>query len=220
MIKRNKEQPKSRKVKYIIEEVIMDTLLTLDQDDKMIALRAESIFNEISNKKSIKPYLSRDVVRLEEFTSLEKKQYYAERLERLRRQPVARIDEQDDKIFDIVCNHFKLDSHLIRTSFKQTDYADARKMVSYIFYTYFNYTLTKIARIMNKDHSTIIHSNKKHRELMSIDKPYATKFYDLVSALREEFAEELGSCVNEEDAYSKSLMYKKEKNYKIYIKKL
>ena len=74
MIKRNKEQPKSRKVKYIIEEVIMDTLLTLDQDDEMIALRAESIFNEISNKKSIKPYLSRDVVRLEEFTSLEKKQ--------------------------------------------------------------------------------------------------------------------------------------------------
>ena len=133
MIKRNKEQPKSRKVKYIIEEVIMDTLLTLDQDDEMIALRAESIFNEISNKKSIKPYLSRDVVRLEEFTSLEKKQYYAERLERLRRQPVARIDEQDDKIFDIVCNHFKLDNHLIRTSFKQTDYADARKMVSYIF---------------------------------------------------------------------------------------
>jgi chromosomal replication initiation ATPase DnaA len=220
MINRNKEQPKSRKVKYIIEEVIMDTLLKLDQDDEMLALRAESIFNEISNKKSIKPYLTKDVVRLEEFTSLEKKEYYAKRLERLRTQPLARIEEQDCKIFDIVCDHFKLDNHLIRTSFKQTDYADARKMVSYLFYTYFKYTLTKIARIMNKDHSTIIHSNRKHRELMSIDKSYANKFYDLVSALREEFPEELGSCANEEEAYLKSLKYKKEKNYKIYIKKL
>lgn len=220
MINRNKEQPKSRKVKYIIEEVIMDTLLKLDQDDEMLALRAESIFNEISNKKSIKPYLTKDVVRLEEFTSLEKKEYYAKRLERLRTQPLARIEEQDCKIFDIVCDHFKLDNHLIRTSFKQTDYADARKMVSYLFYTYFKYTLTKIAKIMNKDHSTIIHSNRKHRELMSIDKSYANKFYDLVSALREEFPEELGSCANEEEAYLKSLKYKKEKNYKIYIKKL
>jgi chromosomal replication initiation ATPase DnaA len=220
MINRNKEQPKSRKVKYIIEEVIMDTLLKLDQDDEMLALRAESIFNEISNKKSIKPYLTKDVVRLEEFTSLEKKEYYAKRLERLRTQPLARIEKQDCKIFDIVCDHFKLDNHLIRTSFKQTDYADARKMVSYLFYTYFKYTLTKIARIMNKDHSTIIHSNRKHRELMSIDKSYANKFYDLVSALREEFPEELGSCANEEEAYLKSLKYKKEKNYKIYIKKL
>jgi chromosomal replication initiator protein len=220
MINRNKEQPKSRKVKYIIEEVIMDTLLKLDQDDEMLALRAESIFNEISNKKSIKPYLTKDVVRLEEFTSLEKKEYYAKRLERLRTQPLARIEKQDCKIFDIVCDHFKLDNHLIRTSFKQTDYADARKMVSYLFYTYFKYTLTKIAKIMNKDHSTIIHSNRKHRELMSIDKSYANKFYDLVSALREEFPEELGSCANEEEAYLKSLKYKKEKNYKIYIKKL
>jgi chromosomal replication initiation ATPase DnaA len=220
MINRNKEQPKSRKVKYIIEEVIMDTLLKLDQDDEMLALRAESIFNEISNKKSIKPYLTKDVVRLEEFTSLEKKEYYAKRLERLRTQPLARIEKQDCKIFDIVCDHFKLDNHLIRTSFKQTDYADARKMVSYLFYTYFKYTLTKIARIMNKDHSTIIHSNRKHRELMSIDKSYANKFYDLVSALREEFPEELGFCANEEEAYLKSLKYKKEKNYKIYIKKL
>lgn len=220
MIKRNKEQPKSRKVKYIIEEVIMDTLLELVKEEEMLSLKAEAIFEKISKKKSIKPYLTRDVVRLEEFTSLEKKQYYADRLVRLKNQVLSKLSDNEHKVFYLTCKHLELDEDLIRTGFRETEYTDARKMISYIFYNYFKYSLTKIAKIMNKDHSTIVHANRKHRELMSTDKIYARKFYDLTATLREAFPEELGECKNEEDAYIKSLSYKREKNYKIYIKKL
>ena len=217
---RIKEQPKSRKVKFIIEEVIMDTLLELVKEDEMLSLKAESIFNKISNKKSIKPYISRDVVRLEEFTSLEKKQYRADRILRIKRQPVSKISDDEFKLFHLACKHLKLDESLIRTTFKETEYTDARKMIGYIFHTYFKYSLTKIAKMMNRDHSTIVHSNRKHKELMSADRLYARKFYELTSFLREAFPEELGNCKNEEDSYIKSLNHTKEKNYKVYIKKL
>jgi hypothetical protein len=199
--------PDIRKVKDLVLEAIEETLIELDVE--MVSLKAESILNKLSHKKDFGPYLNRDVVKPETFDAIAKRKIYVERINRLKSEAFTIIDTDDFRVFKTVCKTLNLDIALIRTPFKQHDYADARKMIAYIFHRYFKYGVLKTGIIMNKDHSTITHAVKKHRDFMETDPQYARKFYAIIGKIREDLSDILGTATSEEEAYLKTLMGKR-----------
>jgi hypothetical protein len=199
--------PETRKVKSLVLEAIEETLIQLDYE--AVALKAEAILNKLSHKKDFGPYLNRDVVKPEQVDAITKRKKYTERVNRLKSEILGQIDVNDFRVFKVVCDSLGLDIKLIRTSFKQGDYADGRKMIAYIFNRYFKYGVSKTGIIMNKDHSTIIHAVRKHKDYMDTDKQYSRKFYGIMSKIREQLSDILETSNSEEEAYLKTLMNKK-----------
>ena len=50
-----------------------------------------------------------------------------------------------------------------------------------LYFIYFSYTLSAIGRIMDKDHSTIIHNVRVNQDLLDTNINYKTRFYNIIN---------------------------------------
>jgi chromosomal replication initiation ATPase DnaA len=196
-------KPESRKVKSLVEEAIQETLNELDIE--MSGLKLEFIMSRLSQRSSFGPYLNREVVKPEKPDAVIKRQKYTERLNRLKSENIDLIQTDDFRVFREVCTSLQLDVRLIRTGYRETAYADARKMIAYIFNRYFRYGVTKTGVLMNKDHSTVIHAVRKHEQFMQIDKQYARRFYNVMTTIKENLSDILELTPSQEKEYLKVL---------------
>lgn len=202
-MKDGKYKPESKKVRELVIEAVQETLNELQVE--MSSLKLESIMSRLSQRSSFGPYLNRDVIKPEKLDAVIKRQKYTERLNRLKSENIGSIKANDFRLFREVCTSLDLDVSLIRTSFRETQYADARKMIAYIFNRYFRYGVTKTGTLMNKDHSTIIHAVRKHEHFMQIDRQYARKFYNVMSRVKENLSDILELTPSQEKEYLDAL---------------
>jgi chromosomal replication initiation ATPase DnaA len=161
--------------------------------------------SRLSQRSSFGPYLNREVIKPEKPNAIIKRQNYNERLNRLKSENIDLIQTDDFRVFREVCTSLQLDVRLIRTGYRETAYADARKMIAYIFNRYFRYGVTKTGVLMNKDHSTVIHAVRKHEQFMQIDKQYARRFYNVMTTIKENLSDILELTPSQEKEYLKVL---------------
>lgn len=202
-MKEGKYKPESKKVRELVIETVQETLNELQVE--MSSLKVESIMSRLSKKSSIGPYLNRNVIKPEKLNAVIKREKYTERLSRLKSENIGSIKANDFRVFREVCASLDLDVSLIRTSFREIQYADARKMIAYIFNRYFRYGVSKTGTLMNRDHSTVIHAVRKHENFMRIDKEYACKFYNVMSRVKENLSDILELTPSQEKEYLNAL---------------
>lgn len=206
-MKYEKHKPESRKVRELVMEAIQETLEELQVE--MSSLKLESIMTRLSRRSSFGPYLNKEVIKPEKLTAIIKREKHIERLNRLKSESIAFIQTNEEtnefRVFKEVCVSLKLDLLLIRTGFREIEYADARKMIAYIFNRYFKYGVSKTGTIMNKDHSTIIHAVKKHEHFMQTDKQYARKFYKVMTRVKENLSDIVDITPSQEREYLNAL---------------
>jgi chromosomal replication initiation ATPase DnaA len=196
-------KPESKKVKSLVEEAIQETLNELNVE--MSSLKVESIMNRLSQRSSFKPYLNTELIKPEKPEAVIKRKKYTDRLNRLKKQSANVIYTTDFRVFEEVCTSLKLEVRLIRTGYRKTEYADARKMIAYIFNRYFRYGVSKIGILMNKDHTTIIHAIRKHEQFMKIDKQYARNFCEIMCTIKVNLSDILELTPSQEKEYLKIL---------------
>lgn len=85
-------------------------------------------------------------------------------------------DEDLNFILDTVCNELEVDKEIVRSGSRKQIYAEARFMSVALFREFLSYTVEEIGFVFGRDHSTIVHSSRRHDELMSIDKAYERRF--------------------------------------------
>ncbi|MEO0203308.1 MAG: helix-turn-helix domain-containing protein, partial [candidate division WOR-3 bacterium] len=76
------------------------------------------------------------------------------------------------KIIQVVCEKLKIDENNLKSRLKVKKLLYARYVVVYIAREKFNIPYTKIARALNRDHSTIINAYKKSRKLILKDRDF------------------------------------------------
>lgn len=83
-----------------------------------------------------------------------------------------------DSIINVLCRYFDLNVEKFKNKGRKRHYCDVRNMfTAYIKETYGNQiTLTAIGQVVNRDHATVIHYLKKHKELMDCDPEYQSKY--------------------------------------------
>ena len=176
-------------VDKLVKEVITETLKSLELEETSISLKTEAIYNKLSKRASIEPYLRNEIVKREKFTVWSRRKEYQERMERINNIPLGKLPPVDDRIVKTICSNLSIDYTLLRKDFRQTDYIDARKILSHIFRKYMGYNLTKIGVILGKHHSTVVVALIKHSDLMTSDKSYRRKFFKTLETVQEKLSD-------------------------------
>lgn len=87
--------------------------------------------------------------------------------------PIERLDLRF--ITDKLLPHFFLTDHELYSKSRLSHIVDARMIIIYLALKTGKYTLKKIGKVFNKDHSTIIYYREKVNDLMSVDKAYKVR---------------------------------------------
>jgi chromosomal replication initiation ATPase DnaA len=93
------------------------------------------------------------------------------------------------KISQIFCEIHKVNIDNIYSHSRKRTHVDARMQLVSFLYFYREYTYSDVGRLMNKDHSTIIHNVKKHQDLIETNGIYTHSFYRALETLKEEMPE-------------------------------
>lgn len=83
-----------------------------------------------------------------------------------------------DKIKESIERHFKVD---LNSKKRSRDIVDARTMYCYIAKQLTDASTTSIGKVINRDHATVLHHNKKFNALYSTDKSFKRSYKDFIS---------------------------------------
>jgi len=139
-------------------------------------LEAESYVAEKLHKKFCKLPLVRDVT--------EKQLSIVKRPPKVRTESsilVARLNPEELKTALIVAEMNKVHINDLFSISRKRANVDARLQIIALYFIYFNYTLSAIGRIMDKDHSTIIHNIRVNQDLLDTNINYKTRFYNIIN---------------------------------------
>jgi chromosomal replication initiation ATPase DnaA len=139
-------------------------------------LEAESYVAEKLHKKFCKLPLVRDVT--------EKQLTIVKRPAKVRTEPsilVARLNPEELKTALIVAEMNKVHINDLFSISRKRANVDARIQMVALYFIYFSYTLSAIGRIMDKDHSTIIHNVRVNQDLLDTNINYKTRFYNIIN---------------------------------------
>jgi len=139
-------------------------------------LEAESYVAEKLHKKFCKLPLVRDVT--------EKQLSIVKRPPKVRTESnilVARLNPEELKTALIVAEMNKVHINDLFSISRKRANVDARLQMVALYFIYFNYTLSAIGKIMDKDHSTIIHNIRVNQDLLDTNINYKTRFYNIIN---------------------------------------
>lgn len=139
-------------------------------------LEAESYVAEKLHKKFCKLPFVRDVT--------EKQLSIVKRPPKVRTESsilVARLSPEELKTALIVAEMNKVHINDLFSASRKRANVDARLQMVALYFIYFSYTLSAIGRIMDKDHSTIIHNIRVNQDLLDTNINYKTRFYNIIN---------------------------------------
>jgi chromosomal replication initiation ATPase DnaA len=139
-------------------------------------LEAESYVAEKLHKKFCKLPLVRDVT--------EKQLSVVKRPPKVRTESsilVARLNPEELKTALIVAEMNKVHINDLFSISRKRANVDARLQMVALYFIYFNYTLSAIGKIVDKDHSTIIHNIRVNQDLLDTNINYKTRFYNIIN---------------------------------------
>ena len=94
--------------------------------------------------------------------------------------------ERDDKIKSEICRRYDVSWISIESKSRVRLIVDARRMYCGILRNTFGITYTLIAKILNKNHATILHNVNQHNNFIKILKSYKLNFEEIEAMLIED----------------------------------
>lgn len=93
-----------------------------------------------------------------------------------------------DSLINLTCRYFDLNVDKFVGRCRLKHYCDSRNMyVNYIKDTYKSQiSLTQLGKSINRDHSSVIHYLKQHKNLMEYDELYQTRYNGLCEMLNKQ----------------------------------
>lgn len=85
------------------------------------------------------------------------------------------------KIMGIVCRATGLTPEYIKMKTKDQEILVPRQMCMYLAHLYSKKSLAEIGRYFGKDHATVLHSSKKIKDYLYIDKSFREKWLPLIN---------------------------------------
>jgi chromosomal replication initiation ATPase DnaA len=93
--------------------------------------------------------------------------------------------EVDRKLVEdaVRISHLDIDKFVINS--REGEYVDCRRMIMAVMRIHLGYSLTKVGKLFNKDHSSIIHNIRKHNDFLVTDKVYSRRFQKYLDCVKE-----------------------------------
>ena len=112
-------------------------------------------------------------------TTIAKYEKEITRLKHLLTKPIQKekIDLNLITILEAVCSSTDVIPHDILAQNRKRPISTARQLFCYIANVHYNFTLTSIAKFLNKDHSTVIHSIHTYQNFLDCNYKIESNYY-------------------------------------------
>ena len=92
------------------------------------------------------------------------------------------LEDKIEIIFNTVCYSYNVKMQAVRGKNRQANIREARQLVAYFIREYTDLSLPNVGYMINRDHSTVIHSIKVVRDQVEFNKEYRLR-HELINEI-------------------------------------
>lgn len=178
-----------------VHDIVKEALDLALKDLKIEALVQESVWIKMKSKTKYSNYYQRRVT----ITSPE--EAAAKRLARFNasqktKTNLRKFTELEQSILSIVCRVHKIKVEDFLKVRRGRELVDARFQFAAVLRLQFYYTFTKIAFLLGKDHSSIIHSIKQHKDFYDTISSYKALYIRVLNEIEKDYPGLLNTTLN------------------------
>jgi len=178
-----------------VHDIVKEALDLALKDLKIEALVQESVWIKMKSKTKYSNYYQRRVT----ITSPE--EAAAKRLARFNasqktKTNLRKFTELEQSILSIVCRVHKIKVEDFLKVRRGRELVDARFQFAAVLRLQFYYTFTKIAFLLGKDHSSIIHSIKQHKDFYDTISSYKALYIRVLNEIEKDYPGLLNTALN------------------------
>ena len=178
-----------------VHDIVKEALDLALKDLKVEALVQEGVWNRMKSKTKYSAYYQKRVA----ITTPE--EAAAKRLATFYRSQETKINlkkynELEQSILSIVCRVHKVNIEDFVRLRRGRELVDARFQFSAILRLQFYYTYTKIAELLSKDHSSIIHAIGKHKDFFETIGSYKSQYVKVLNEIEKTYPGLLNTVLN------------------------
>ena len=178
-----------------VHDIVKEALDLALKDLKIEALVQESVWIKMKSKTKYSNYYQRRVT----ITSPE--EAAAKRLARFNasqktKTNLRKFTELEQSVLSIVCRVHKIKIEDFLKVRRGRELVDARFQFAAVLRLQFYYTFTKIAFLLGKDHSSIIHSIKQHKDFYDTISSYKALYIRVLNEIEKDYPGLLNTTLN------------------------
>lgn len=178
-----------------VHDIVKEALALALKDLNVEPLVQEGVWNRTRNASKYSKYYSRRV------SIVTSEEAAAKRLATFQKSQETKVNlrkfnELEQSILSIVCRVHKVDIEDFVRLRRGRELVDARFQFAAIFRLQFYYTLSKIAGLLSKDHSSIIHAIKKHKDFYDTISSYKSQYVKVLNEIEKEYPGALNTTLN------------------------
>jgi hypothetical protein len=178
-----------------VHDIVKEALDLALKDLKIEALVQESVWIKMKSKTKYSNYYQRRVT----ITSPE--EAAAKRLARFNasqktKTNLRKFTELEQSVLSIVCRVHKIKVEDFLKVRRGRELVDARFQFAAVLRLQFYYTFTKIAFLLGKDHSSIIHSIKQHKDFYDTISSYKALYIRVLNEIEKDYPGLLNTTLN------------------------
>lgn len=178
-----------------VHDIVKEALALALKDLNVEPLVQEGVWNRTRSASKYSKYYTRtvNIVSTEEAA--------AKRLATFQRSQETKVNlrkfnELEQSILSIICRVHKVDIEDFVRLRRGRELVDARFQFAAVFRLQFYYTLSKIGNLLSKDHSSIIHSIKKHKDFYETISSYKAQYIKVLNEIEKEYPGLLNTTLN------------------------
>jgi chromosomal replication initiation ATPase DnaA len=150
------------------------------------SLVQEAVWNKIRNKSKLIKYHTRNV------TIINPEEAAAKRIITYKRSletkvNLKRFTDFEKDILAIICKVHKIEIEDFARFHRERSLVDARFQFAAIFRLQFCYSLPKIGNLLSRDHTSIMHAMKKHKDFYDTISSYKNQYIKVLNTIEEQF---------------------------------
>jgi hypothetical protein len=178
-----------------VHDIVKEALALALKDLNVEPLVQEGVWNRTRNASRYSKYYSKRV------SIVTSEEAAAKRLATFQKSQETKVNlrkfnELEQSILSIVCRVHKVDIEDFVRLRRGRELVDARFQFAAIFRLQFYYTLSKIAGLLSKDHSSIIHAIKKHKDFYDTISSYKSQYVKVLNEIEKEYPGALNTTLN------------------------
>lgn len=178
-----------------VHDIVKEALALALKDLNVEPLVQEGVWNRTRNASKYSKYYSRNV------SIVTSEEAAAKRLATFQKSQqtkvnVRKFNELEQSILSIVCRVHKVDIEDFVRLRRGRELVDARFQFAAVFRLQFYYTLSKVAGLLSKDHSSIIHAIKKHKDFYDTISSYKSQYVKVLNEIEKEYPGILNTTLN------------------------
>ena len=167
-----------------IKDIVDEALEIVFNKLEVGQLEREGLLKLVSKKTENKRYYERKIGEIDPEVYKERKRLAQEKAQQIKIN-LSCFNDFETQVMQIVCDVHKVSIADFILYSRKREFVEARFQFAATLLIQFHYTYMKVGELLNKDHSTIIHSIRQHCDFYDTITSYKTRYNQVLNRIEQ-----------------------------------